>query len=83
MKAFEVMGTLNNNSQLLLDEQLEINTPSRVKVIILVSDEEEFDFDDTPVEEIKASLRTALQEAKAGKTIPLDKMWDDIDKVIQ
>ena len=79
MKAFEVMGTLNNDSQLLLDEQLEINTPSRVKVIILVSDEEELDLDDTPVEEIKASLRTALQEVKAGKTIPLNEMWDDID----
>ena len=79
MKAFEVMGTLNNNNQSLLDQQLEINTPSRVKVIILVSDEEEVDCDDTPVKEIKASLRTALQEAKAGKTIPLDKMWDDID----
>ncbi len=83
MKAFEVMGTLNNSSQLLLDEELEINTPSRVKVIILVSDEEEFDCDDTSVEEIKASLRTALQEAKADKRIPLNKMWDDIDKVIQ
>ena len=79
MKAFEVMGTLNNNNQLLLDQQLEINIPSRVKVIILVSEEEEFDCDDTPVEEIKASLRTALQETKAGQTIPLDKMWDDID----
>jgi hypothetical protein len=29
--------------------------------------------------EIKASLKTALQEAKAGKRIPLEKMWEGID----
>ncbi len=59
MKAFEVMGTLNNNQELLLDEQIAIDTPSRVKVIVLVSDNEEIDSDDTHVEEIKASLRQA------------------------
>lgn len=79
MKAFEVMGTLNNNKELLLDEQIAIDTPSRVKVIVLVSNEEEIDNDDTPVEEIKASLKQALQEVKAGQTIPLEQMWDGID----
>ena len=79
MKALEVMGTLNNNKELLLDEQIAIDTPSRVKVIVLVSDDEEIDNDDTPVEEIKASLKKALQEVKAGQTIPLEQMWDGID----
>lgn len=79
MKAFEVMGTLNNNKELLLDEQIAIDTPSRVKVIVLVSDNEEIDSNDTPIEEIKASLKQALQEAKVGKTIPLEQMWDGID----
>lgn len=79
MKAFEVMGTLNNNQELLLDEQIAINTPSRVKVIVLVSDDEEIESDDTSVEEIKTSLKQALQEVKAGKTIPLEQMWDEID----
>ena len=79
MKAFEVMGTLNNNKQLLLDEQIAIDTPTRVKVIVLVSEQEESDFEDTPIEEIKVSLRTALQEAKTGQRIPLDKMWEGID----
>ncbi|HEY9701970.1 MAG TPA: hypothetical protein V6C58_05970 [Allocoleopsis sp.] len=59
MKAFEVMATLNDQKQLLLDDNLDINTPSRVKVILLVSDEQESDLDDTPVEEIKASLKRA------------------------
>ena len=79
MKAFEVMATLNDNKQLLLDEQIAINTPSRVRVIVLVADDEELNGDDTPVEEIKASLKQALQEAKANQTIPLEQMWDGID----
>ncbi|MFM7406094.1 MAG: hypothetical protein ACKO3K_05360 [Cuspidothrix sp.] len=79
MKAFEVMATLNDQKQLLLDENLDIDTPSRVKVILLVYDENECDPDDTPVEEIKASLKRALQEAKAGKRIPLAQMWEGID----
>ncbi|MEB3312159.1 MAG: hypothetical protein VKJ02_18185 [Snowella sp.] len=49
------------------------------KVIILESDEVEFDPDDTPVEEVKASLRRALQEYKEGKRIPLEDMWKGID----
>ena len=79
MKAFELMGKVDNNGQLLLDEPLEISSESRVKVILLVSDEPESDPDDTPVEEIKASLRRALQEVKEGKRIPLEQMWEGID----
>ena len=79
MKAFEVMGKVDEKGQLSLDEQLEINTPSRVKVIVLLPDESEPDPDDTPIEEIKASLRRALQQAKEGRRIPLEQMWEGID----
>jgi hypothetical protein len=79
MKAFEVMGKVNEKGELLLDEPLEINTPAIVKVILLVSDEDESDSDDTPVEEIKASLRRSLQEVKEGKTRPISQLWDRID----
>jgi hypothetical protein len=78
MRAFEVMATISNSKQLLLDSDLDWDT-SRVKVIILESDEVEFDPDDTPVEEVKASLRRALQEYKEGKRIPLGDMWEGID----
>jgi hypothetical protein len=78
MRAFEVMATVSNSKQLLLDSDLDWDT-SRVKVIILESDEVEFDPDDTTVEEVKASLRRALQEYKEGKTIPLEEMWEGID----
>ena len=56
-----------------------IHTLKQVRVIILVSDETESDPDDTRVIEINASLKRALQEAKAGKRIPLEKMWEGID----
>ncbi|OBQ06576.1 hypothetical protein [Anabaena sp. AL09] len=79
MKAFEVMGKVDEKGQLLLDKPLEIYKSSQVRVIILVSDDIESDLDDTSVVEIKASLKKALQEAKAGKRIPLEKMWEGID----
>jgi hypothetical protein len=79
MQAFEMMAKVDQNGQLLLDEPLAIRSDRRVKVILLVSDEEEVDPDDTPVEEIKASLRRALQEAKEGKTRPISELWERID----
>ncbi len=78
MRAFEVMATVSNSKELLLDSDLDWDT-SRVRVIILEAEEVEFDPDDTPVEEVKASLRRALQEYKEGKRIPLETMWEGID----
>ena len=79
MKAFDVMATLNNQKQLLLDENLDLDPPSRVRVILLISDEQESDPDDTPVEEIQASLKRALQEVKEGKTRPISELWERIN----
>lgn len=42
-------------------------------------EEMELDPDDTPLEEVKASLRRALQESKSGQRIPIVQMWDGID----
>ena len=50
MKAFEVMATLNDKQHLLLDDSLDIDTPIRVKVIVLVSDE--FVSNENEIEEI-------------------------------
>ena len=79
MQAFEVMGRVDKNGQILLDEPLEIASDSRVRVILLVANDPDFDPDDTPVEEIKASLRRALQEVKEGKTRPVSELWERID----
>lgn len=54
----------------------------RFGLIVLVPEQaetEEVDPDDTPVEEIKASLRRALQQAKTGQRLPLSQMWEGID----
>jgi hypothetical protein len=51
-------------------------------VIVLfaeVAEEVEIDPDDTPIPEVKASLRRALQQAKAGQRIPISEMWEGID----
>lgn len=79
MQAFEVMGTIDEKGQLILDQNLNIPTPSRVKVIVLLTNESESDPDDTPVAEIKASLRRSLQQVKAEETRPIFELWERID----
>lgn len=82
MKAVEVTGTLDETGQLSLDRPIENFPPSRVRIIVLIPDvneQVEIDPDDTPIEEVKASLRRALQEAKAGQRLPLSEMWEGID----
>ncbi|MDZ8139850.1 MAG: hypothetical protein RM049_31945 [Nostoc sp. DedQUE04] len=83
MKAIEVTGKIDSQGNLILDEPIQGNTyPHQVRVIVLVSEQaeaEELDPDDTPVEEIKASLRRALQQAKTGQRLPLSQMWEGID----
>ncbi|MEG4960959.1 MULTISPECIES: type II toxin-antitoxin system RelN family antitoxin [unclassified Microcoleus] len=83
MKAFEVTGTIDEKGQLILDRPLTLDTPGPVRIIVLFqepTDEGEDDPDDTPVEEVKASLRRALQETKIGQRIPLSQMWEGIDQ---
>ncbi len=79
MKAFEVLGRLNDQGHILLDEPLAVKSEVRVKVIVLISDQDEFEAEDTPIEEVEASLVRALQDAKAGRRIPLEQMWEGID----
>jgi hypothetical protein len=83
MKAIEVTGKIDQHGNLILDEPIQGNTyPHQVRVIVLVPEEaeaEEIDPDDTPIEEIKASLRRALHQAKTGQRLPLSQMWEGID----
>ena len=79
MKAIELTGTVDNRGNLSLDEPVLVTANSRVRVIILCSEESlEVDPDDTPDEEVKASLRRALEEAKSGQRIPSSQMWGSI-----
>ncbi|BAY38229.1 hypothetical protein NIES2111_25740 [Nostoc sp. NIES-2111] len=83
MKAIEVTGKIDSQGNLILDEPIQGTTyPHQVRVIVLVPEQEEveeIDPDDTPGEEIKASLRRSLQQAKEGKRTPLSQMWEGID----
>jgi hypothetical protein len=88
MKALEVTGTIDHQGHLLLDRPLDVNISDqesyRVRVIVLFPEaiapqEPEDDPDDTPIDEIKASLKRAFLQAKAGQRIPIAQMWDGID----
>ncbi|MDX2096541.1 MAG: hypothetical protein SFW36_02085 [Leptolyngbyaceae cyanobacterium bins.59] len=84
MKAIELTGIVDDAGHLSLDQPVEIAARSRVRVIILYTEsfpeETEQDPDDTPLEVVKADLRQALVEAKAGQRIPLTKMWEEVER---
>lgn len=42
-KAIETYGTVNKDHQLVLDEPLPVASPSRVRVIVILPDESDFD----------------------------------------
>ena len=82
MRAVEVTGTIDRQGNLLLDRPFDVDRSSRVRVIVLFSEPsepQEEDPDDTPIEEIKASLKRAFQQAKAGQTRAISELWDRID----
>ena len=66
MKAQEIMGTVDENGKLLLDEPLTVNTSSRLKVIVLFP-EADVDEDDEPKELVLESLQTSLLEVTDRK----------------
>jgi hypothetical protein len=82
MRAVEVNGTVDLQGHLLLDQPIDVDMCGAVRVIVLFSEpieELEDDPDDTPIEEVKASLKRAFQQAKAGQRIPIAQMWEGID----
>lgn len=82
MRAVEITGVVDEQGNLSLNEPVPLIAQGVVRVIILYSEqteESEQDQDDTSVEDIKASLRRALQQATSGQRIPLSQMWQGID----
>ncbi len=86
MKAIEATGTIDHEGNLSLEQPVDVAADSRVRVIILYAEAPiepaSQDPDDTPLEEVKASLRRALTEAKAGKRIPIAQMWEESDPAV-
>ncbi|MBD2579203.1 hypothetical protein [Oscillatoria sp. FACHB-1406] len=75
MKAIETTATINERGELTLDRALETTKPQRVRVIVLISEENEEDADDTSLEIIMEGIYEGFQEALTGKTIPLSEIW--------
>ena len=78
MIAQEIMARIDQNGNISLDHPLIANKPSRVKLIVLFI-EDELDEDDELKEAVLESLKTSLQEAKAGKVHPISELWEGID----
>jgi hypothetical protein len=48
----------------------------------ILASSEELEIYDTPLEEVKASLRRSLAETKSGQRIPLAQMWEGVDELV-
>jgi hypothetical protein len=80
MKAIETNATLTANGHLTLDSPLALTHLSRVRIIVLIDeDDEQPDPHETPTDRILESLHQGFKEAFTGQTVPLAQMWDGID----
>lgn len=79
MKAIETTATINESGQLTLDHALGVTKAQRVRLIILISEDDEVDPNETPTEVVIEGIQQGLQEALSGQTIPLSAMWEGID----
>ncbi|WP_017304139.1 hypothetical protein [Spirulina subsalsa] len=79
MKAIETTATINESGELTLDYSLGITKPQRVRLIVLMLEEDEEDPSETPTEIAIEGIKQGLQEAFTGQTLPLSEMWEGID----
>ncbi|HYW19052.1 MAG TPA: hypothetical protein VE956_06980 [Nodularia sp. (in: cyanobacteria)] len=82
MKAIEVMATVDEQGQLSLDLPLSVDKQSRVRVIILISEEAEqqsAEEDEEISESAIESFRQGWHDAMTGNTLPVSQLWKGID----
>lgn len=77
MKEIEVMGTVNEQGQLSLDQPLTITKNTRVRVIVLLTENEEVQ--DEVLESPEESFRQGWYDAMIGNTLPVSQLWQGID----
>jgi hypothetical protein len=77
MKAIETTATVNDLGQLTLDEPLSFTPHHRIRVIMLISEDE--DTEDDSIETIREGIHQGWQEARTGKTRPISELWVGID----
>jgi hypothetical protein len=78
MKAIEVRGTVNEQGQLSLDQPLTVDKHTRVRVIVLLSENEEVQ-DEELLESAQESFRQGWYDAMTGNTLPVSQLWQGID----
>lgn len=84
MKAIKVMGTVDDQGSLSLDQPLSIIENSRVEVIVLIPETEEINDNDEPItskEEILQDFQQAWHEAMTEQTIPISQLWEGMENV--
>lgn len=77
MKEIEVMGIVNEQGQLSLDQPLTITKNTRVRVIVLFTENEEVQ--DEVLESAEESFRQGWYDAMIGNTLPVSQLWQGID----
>lgn len=80
MQKIEIQGAIDEQGYIQLDQPLSISNRSNVRIIVMIPDEFDLENYDEPDESVLAGLRQALNEVKAGKTIPLSELWNGIDE---
>nr|WP_230968372.1 hypothetical protein [Nostoc sp. WHI] len=63
----------------MLNESLGFIKPQRVRVIVLISEDDEINPDETPTKIVIEGIHQGLHEALTGQTIPLSEMWSGIN----
>lgn len=76
MKAIEVMGTVNEQGQISLDQPLIVDKHTRVRIIVLLSEEVQ---DEELLESAQESFRQGWYDAMTGNTLPVSQLWQEID----
>ena len=77
MKALKIMGTIDEQGQLTLDQPLITDRNSRVEVIVLIP--EVADQDNISKAEVLADFKQAWHEAMTGQTIPVAQLWEGLE----
>ena len=77
MKAIETTGIINEKGHINLDAPLPMTKHTRVKVIVLISEEgdESGELNESPQE----SFRQGWQDAMKGNISPVSQLWEGID----
>ena len=78
MKAIELMGTVDEQGNLLLDGLLEEVRDRRVRVIVLVAEAQD-EIDELDRESAADSFRAGWRDVIAGNTVPVSQLWEGMD----